>query len=160
MTQFCRHSNMSQLKIEAATRASGLLVKFQHGNTYMALTLAEDTLGLLETLTKKMTMSGVHEGSKRWIGQISRYQANFRPCNWSKLLSLILMISRYLVCENLRHAKLDQRQHINHSQRKAVLFGRILQADSYRIHQTEWDWKPRRSSLLWSTWVLSSEWFH
>ena len=31
----------SQLKTEVATRASGLLVKFQHGNTYMALTLAE-----------------------------------------------------------------------------------------------------------------------
>ena len=71
MTQFCRHLNRCHswrqkphLKTEAATRASGLLVKFQHDNTYMALTLAEDTLGQLETLnrslqSKKMTMSGV-----------------------------------------------------------------------------------------------------
>ena len=55
---------MSQLKTEAATKASGLLVKFQHGSTHMALTLVDDTLDELETLnislqSKKITMSGM-----------------------------------------------------------------------------------------------------
>ena len=55
---------MSMMKTDVATRAAGLLTKFQHGNTYMALVLAADVIGQLETLnsslqSRKMTMSGM-----------------------------------------------------------------------------------------------------
>ena len=73
---------MSQLKLEAATRATGLLVKFQHCNTYVALTLAEDILGQLETLNSslqsKITMSGLKAANNEMVKSLYRYQANFR----------------------------------------------------------------------------------
>ena len=74
----------SQLKTEAATRASGqsgLLVKFQHGNTYMALTMAEDTLGQLETLnislqSKMMTMSDMKAANDGMVKSLDTKQTS------------------------------------------------------------------------------------
>jgi hypothetical protein len=67
------------LKTEAATRASGLLVKLQYGNTYMAFTVAGDIPGQLETLNSCLPLkmsddNEWRENCKRWSGQISQIE--------------------------------------------------------------------------------------
>ena len=88
---------MSQLKTETATRAFRLLVKFQHGNSYMALTLAEDMLGQLETLnsylqSKKMTLGGMKAANDEVVKSLDTKRTSDHSIEASSL-SLILMTS-------------------------------------------------------------------
>ena len=56
--------DMSMTKGDSATRAGGLLSKYKQGNTLLALVMASDIMGVLETLnaslqSRQNTISGV-----------------------------------------------------------------------------------------------------